>query len=525
MTDPVNIEAPGAALSRLEAAFRNLSGFGLITPNGVDDTAQIQAAADKGARVYLGPGTFLTTATINVTPFAQFVGMGRGLTIWNHSVSTPAIQVTSTVEVQSGFVVSDLTLNAMRGICLNTSETDGVILGASIARVTICGTTTTTNSSDPLWSTTNLLDASGTAAPSATTITASMPVTFADVESRHGYGISMTKVFDSVIDNVTVRNSGVAWVTKSCDINEWRNGRMHEVAWFHYDERGATFGSQNRLSSVDLLHNRRAGGIVHNCVKFPRVRDCYYECYVDSALWIWQKTVEGGLIIDNRVDDTWYGTSRVTPLMVLDSPRWYNKIERNDWQHFTAAAWTQPIVRVIGAPSADGNHPEVLASTNNSIWWPKVRGDALPGIRVAAINPQRCAVGNFIYNPGSVSFTLDGTEYAMTTTASGIFPEAYVQLPTISTSSAKIRVRAKSVAANEPGAGQIRLTIELMSQNLALKAALSGSGEIFSGFSSSAYTTVEIPITLDQALLSPTDFIRVTWVGNAANVVSIEATT
>jgi hypothetical protein len=495
-----------------------------LSPSGGDDTAAIQAAVDAGQRVHLGPGIFLTSGSgISADVNTQIVGNGRSDTTIRHAGDQPAIRLSSDIEVQSGFLVHDLTIEAQRGILINSNgldeANDGVILGVSLQRLFIRGTATTTGATDPLWSTTNLLDGAGAATPSASTTTASQSVTYADIESRHGYAISMTKVFDSTILDVSVRNSGIAWITHSCDINRWIGGRMHECGWFHYDRRSGTFGSQNTLLHVDLLHNRRAGGITHDGVKFPRVTNCYYECYVDSALWIWQRDVEGSLVADNRVDDTYYQTSRITPLMLISSPEWYNKIERNHWNQFSTS-WVQPVIRVIGIATVDGNHAEVLASTNNSLWWPKIAGDDLPGVRSLPIDPRRFAVGNTVFPPGPVQFTLDGSEYAMSTTAVA-YPTAYMQVPSVSRGTIYLRARAK-VAASAVNADRVVLTIELLSHTLVQKQALWAAGQQFPGFSKTGYTTVEIPLTIPAGLARPTDWIRVTWPGSAALIVFFE---
>jgi hypothetical protein len=519
----IDIDEPGEHAAMLRHA---LIGATLIQPSGGDDTSALQAAINSGHRIILDGGVFNTSGDgLTAKVGTQIVGAGRGATTIHHSGLKPFIRLSANEEVQSGFLLSDLTLTAHRGILINSNgldeANDGVILGVSLQRLFIVGSVIDTRGDDPLWDTTDLLDASGTRTASVTTTAADMPSTFRDIEARHGYAISMTKVFDSTILDVSVRNAGIGWITCSCDINRWIGGRIHECAWFHYDRRGSTFGSQNTLQHVDLLHNRRAGGIAHDGVKFPRVLNCYYECYSDSALWIWQHNVEASIIADNRVDDTWYKTSRITPLMLISSPKWYNKIERNHWQHFTPTSWTQPIIRVYGMASVDGNHPEVLACTDNSVWWPKLRGDDLPGVRSMPLHPHRFAIGNVLYNPGSVRFTLDGAEYSMSTTGRGVFPGAYVQVPSILNPRLFLRVRAK-VTPPAPNANRVAMTIELLSHNLVSKQHLSRVGQLFDGFNLSTYTTVEIPLALTEGLARPTDWIRVTWIGSHARFVAVE---
>lgn len=87
---------------------RSLIGATILTPNGIDDTAQITAALAAVGRVNLGPGVFITT-TLTVGANKSLVGAGVGLTTIRLKDGSNA-NLLSLMDA-SGTLITDLTLD------------------------------------------------------------------------------------------------------------------------------------------------------------------------------------------------------------------------------------------------------------------------------------------------------------------------------------------------------------------------------------------------------------------------------
>jgi hypothetical protein len=330
--------------------------------------------------------------------------------------------------------------------------------------------------------------------------------------------VSLSQAFDWQIENCQWYGCGVGVAFIGSDINLVINCRMQVMGWFAYDLRISSFGSQNKFEHCDLLYNYRACGFALNGIKYFKLKDCYYENYNLSACLIYAYDTEGIEVTGNRIDDTTNGvTGPYPPLIIFDSPIWYNKVQNNWWQEFNTS-WPTTVTRIIGTPSADGYHPESVVYTDNSTWFPVLTADlgtALPGVRVSPLDPTRWDVTNSWRPIPGAPFVLQNGEYAAYTTGA-TYLTPVVKLPSNARSTVYMRVRSQLVSGTS-------LSYSVRHYNAGGTVVESPIvGGTLTGLSSSAYTDSSITVTLGVPARAG-DYLDFEWLGNAAYVSQLEA--
>ena len=380
------------------------------TSTAAEQTTILQAMLNASKNIDLCENTYTPNAQLTATVDHQIRGRGFNKTFINPTHTNPAIYIpTPASDLKVSLLLDQFTITAKNGIKIGgdrtSHSTDFAIIGGYI-NVCVVGTYGA-GSGDAAYDSDEVRDTGNTLVSSNTGTSLSTRKTYDDI-SAYGVGLQLCKCIDTVIDFPQFYGNGVSVSLIGCDLIKWRGGRSHEVGTFLYSERVGTWGSQLKIYGTDLLHNRRAGGIILNGTKFDRVEDTYYECYSTSALVVFSEGTEGFVYQeDNRVDDPYYtgggGTStQTTPLMVFADPRWSNLIRGVMFQKFSSFSVAIPSVRVLGNfSSIDSNHPEAVAIVPLIGYAP---------VRFKAQNPG-CRFGELIrniYTPTNIPLAIGG---------------------------------------------------------------------------------------------------------------------
>lgn len=501
-------------------------------PTGVADSfTAFQSAGSASKKIGLPTGTYKLTAQVTTwTIQHQVLGEGFNRSFLNATHTNAAIYLAPPVsDTQASLFFDQFSITAKYGIQVGGTRashpTDGAIIGGFI-RIRCVGTYSS-GSGDAAYDTDKVRDASNSLVSSASgTLAAGAALnTYNDVSS-YGVGVLLVKCIDTVVQDPQFYGNGISLALLGCDLIKWRGGRSHEVGLFVYSERIGTWGSQLTMKDVDLLHNHRAGGILLNNTKFDKTTNCYYECYSNSALLINAEQTEGALWDDNRIDDPYYtgggGTaSGTTPLVLLVTPRWNNKLRATRFQKFSSFSTGAPGVRVTGSmTNIDTNHPEAMAIE-------PMHGYVPIRYMKTAITPFGCRYGTIIrnrYTPYNVPerivgdigplAVLDGTQY--------VFYNA-----SASTYSVRIPITAMRTAYNlwimaKPLSGtQIHFTVQHYRYDDSVPGTAPVNNVFIGGFNSGYYSAVSQSFGL---ISNPQegDYLVVSWSTTEARVAGIE---
>lgn len=496
--------------------------FGAVGDGVADDYPALQAALTASLCVDLGDGVFKTSAALTATVHHQITGRGFSRTQINPTHSGFVLEIAAPVsDTRASLLLDQFTINGKNGVSVGGTRVshavDGAIIGGKI-NVCVIGTYSA-GSGDAAYDTDKVRDTGNALVSSNTGTALSARKTFDDIEA-YGVGIRLSKCMDTVLEYPQFYGCGVSVALIGSDLIKWRGGRSHEVGLFFYSERIGAWGSQAELRGVDLLHNRRAGGILLNSTKFDRVDDCYYECYSDSALMVFAESTEGVIIDDNRIDDPYYtgggGTaSGTTPVMLFNIPFYNNKVRSTRFQKFSDFSVPVPSVRIAGSLSAiDSNHTEAVAIEPASGYVPIRYKEVLFGMRYGDLDPSILTPNNVaVPFAGGVSplAVLDGAQYVFFN-ASSLFPTARFDIDPVKTGYT-LRANAKVVSGTT-----LYLSITHNGYDGTTLETLFAS--TIGGFATAAYSTQ----TQSLALTVPPaqgDYLLVTWQSNSAYVTGL----
>lgn len=488
----------------------------------LDLYAPIQAAFNASTRIRFPQGTAVDmkigtqlTATID----HQIKGGGFATTRLSPSFSDFAINIPGpTTDRKVSLDVSGIHINGKYGLKVGGTKashpTDFAAIGG---RISISTLGTYGASVDPTsYNTDKVRDASNALVSGASGSNLSILNTATELIS-FGVGVQLCKCIDTLIDEPQFYGNGISVVLYGCDIVKWNGGRSHETGWHHYEERIGTWGSQTKITNVDTLHNRRAGGMGFNNTKFPRIYDGYFECYSDSAIEFWAYSTEGLLFRQNRLDDFWYTTSsRTSPFGIIQDPLWNNRITNNQYQKF-GFAYGVPPIRCIGFAQQDSNHPDLFVLENNGPYFPLF--DVIyPGYRYREINSATFSASNVVDLVGgnfAPLTVLTGNTYAVFN-GSAIFPSVKVVFPDAVLISRTLTIRAKTVSGTT-----INFSIEHRRASGAfVSTVLSGN---INGFNTATFTSVSTVLGLAQDPM-PNDYFLVTWQANLCYLAAMTTT-
>jgi hypothetical protein len=495
-------------------------GGGYNISSAYDDTTAIQDCVATGLPILLGAKTYYTSGSGiagSVVPMTKIIGSGQQNTTIMHAGTNPFISYFTTIEMWGVEILRGLTLNAKFGVNVNGSIAQhgsvNAIKGGAIRDVVFYGAY---SNADPYYGTIDIVNAASAYESCLTSTTISPSLTYDDVSS-YGIAISLSQAFDWQIENCQFDWCGVGISFIGSDINHVINCRMHNMGWFAYDLRIASFGSQNKFDHCDLLYNYRAMGFCLNATNYFMMRDCYYENYNNSACLVYAAYTEGLSMTGNRIDDTTYGvTAPYPPLLIFDYPSHYNKVQFNLWQEF--GSWVQTVIRVTNSGiTADGYHAESLVVTDNSTWFPIVTTDTgtpYPGVRTSPLDPTRWDVTNTWRPIPAAPYVLQGAEYAIFASGGGTMAIP-VKLPSTTRPTVYMHVRLETASGTT-------LTYSIRHYNSAgTVVETPASGASLTGLSASAYTSKSITVTLGVAP-QPGDYLDFEWTGNLAYVSQVE---
>ena len=500
----------------------SVKDFGAVGDGTADDTAAIQAALNASYVVYIPAGTYKITNKLYATTNHHIFGDGFGVSVLNSTYtgdSTISVPAPAT-DVYAALRFENFTLNAKYGIHVGgdatSHATDGAIIGPYF-NVQVVGTYGS-GSGDPNYNTANVINGAGTAVSSISSTAMGALQTWYNLY-QYGTGIFLSKCIDTTIQAPQFYGNGVAVALIGCDLTRWEGGRAHEVGIFMYDQRVGTWGSQNVMTDVDMLQNRRAGALLLNNTKFSGASSGYYECYHDSALFMYAEGTEGVNWFNTRVDDTYLGTTQTTPLGLFVNAYWNNKIADLRYQKFTASSVPIPSIRVVtSAPTtaADTNHPELIALIPRSGYFP-IRFTSMEiGCRYGDLNPM-------LYTPNNVPNIMGGNSTPLASDISGT--NAFYW----SGSSANINVRFNiqqvrsaytlNVRGRVLSGTTIYFTIAHKAFDGTTKSTLL-SGTI-GGFNTTTFSTQTQALTLTANVVGG-DYILVEWTAGSAYIAGLE---
>jgi fluoride ion exporter CrcB/FEX len=502
----------------------SVKDFGAVGDGVVDDTASIQAALNASSVVYIPEGIYKVTDKLNATTDHQISGDGFGVTVINSTYTDDStISVPAPVtDVYAALRFENFTINAKYGIHVggdeNSHATDGAIIGPYF-NVQVVGTYGS-GSGDANFSTANVMNGSGVAVSSISSTAMNALYTWYNLYT-FGTGIFLSKCIDTTIEAPQFYGNGVSLALIGCDLTRWNGGRAHEVGIFMYDQRVGTWGSQNVMSDVDMLQNRRAGGLLLNNTKFSGAVSGYYECYHNSALFMYAESTEGVNWFDTRIDDTYFGTSQTTPLGLFVNAYWSNKISDLRYQKFTLFTVPIPSIRVVtsaASTAADTNHPELIALVPRSGYVPIRYTSMEIGCRYGDLNPT-------LYTPNNVPDVMGGNSNPLAGDVSGT--DAFYWASSSATITARFNIQqiltgyTFNVRGRVLSGTTIFFTIEHKSFDGTTKSTLF-SGTV-GGFNTSTFSTQTQALALTANVVDG-DYILVSWTAGSAYIAGLQLT-
>ncbi len=479
------------------------------------DTLAIQYAVSNSHVVRLSTKTYYTDETINGTVKTRIIGAGLASSRIEHSGNKFFLKISNAGAAAFGsYFLEDLSLVAKFALDVNGPESSHAladpIIHGGVRRVYFEGTYV--NTVDPRWGTDLIKNSADVYESCVTAVDPSPANTYADV-SKYGISIRLTKCFDMVVDDCQFRLTAVPVAFIGSDLNKIKGGRMHETGIFVYDKRVGTYGSQNYIDGVDLLHNRRAGGILVDQAFWGRTQNCYYECYANSSLFVYTKLSYGYYLTDNRVDDPYNSDSvtKTTPLIIFQNPIWQNQVQRNRYSPFNNV-WARPTFRVI-EPISDGFHCESIVFVDNDQWFPRPYSGGL-GVRTSDIDPTKWNVKNTIEAVPFAPYELVKGEYAAHSWVFLTIP-IKLALPSITSRDFVISARVLLKSAQDSSIAIVSNHLSA-ANNVRQKQSLAAQG-----LSSSEFRTVNIPISLANHPLAG-DMLTFEWNGAEAYLSAVE---
>lgn len=511
--------------SMIKNAPANVRDLGAVGDGVADDTVAFQTALNNSTVVYIPAGTYKITDKLNATVDHHIFGDGFGVSVINSTytgestISVPA----PLTDKYAGLRFENFTLNAKYGIHVGGDQTshptDGAIIGPYF-NVQVVGTYSA-GSGDPLYNTANVINGAGIPVSVVSSTAMGALQTWYNLY-QYGTGIFLSKCIDTTIEAPQFYGNGVALALIGCDLTRWVGGRAHEVGIFMYDQRVGTWGSQNIMFDVDMLQNRRAGGLLLNNTKFSGANSGYYECYSDAAVFMYAEGTEGVNWFDTRVDDPYFGApTQTTPLGLFVNASWNNKIAGLRFQKFTAFGVPVPGIRVVTsapATAADTNHPELIALEPRNGYVPVKFTSMEIGCRYGDLDP-------FLYTPNNVPDVMGGNSTPLAGDVSGT--DAFYWAGSSATISAKFNIQqvlaayTLSVRARVLSGSTIFFTATHNAFDGTTKSTLL-SGTI-GGFNTTTFSTQTQALSLTADVVDG-DYILVQWTGGSGYIAGLQIT-
>jgi len=516
------IQATGVVTGRWNRLFNgemNARWFGCKADNATDDFTAAQAAINAAVGVvYFPDGTYNLSATLVVPLNLRVNGNGSLKTVFAPSHAGfcfTAINGSAVVEVYSSLAFSRFAINGKNGIILNQNEvnfaSNAPIIKAVFTDLYLLGTYSAANG-DAAFETSNLRNNANALDSSLTSTTPSAANTYTDV-SAYGIGLSLTKVFDSKIENCSIRSFGVGVAFIGSDINTVDTVRFDINGISVYDRRVGTYGSQNLLNHCDILQNKRVPCILCHGTKFTTLQNNYVETSKASGCYLWIDDTEGFQARGNRFDDCFFYFTTM-PFAIVNAPKWNNKLSQNRYQRY---ATTSPIIRNLGFTNLDSNHTQLAAIEDNGIYFPKWQ-NFLPGYALGAVAQYSLSPCN-ILGPDTLGGNIatpvvaDGALYVFYDAGGGVLSWS-PRLRSMAKRVLSLLINAKATAGvtifftitHNAADGTIRST--------PVSAAIGG-------FNTVTYATVTQAVTLTLDPLEG-DYLGITWATSSARIAGLE---
>lgn len=336
-----------------------------------DLTEFIQKALDSENTIFVPRGTYNVTQ-LSISPNQGFMGDSRSECILAGTDPTKFVIVcqppilSAGYDIDSSLRLSGFSVRSKNGILIgwpDATGTDwahqGVVKGAIIENVCLLGTYGSGVDSHY---------------ESATAVSPG------ELEAL-GIGVYLGKAYNWHIRNFDIRSFGIGIKSKGAAVSNVSNGRIWEsgrwAAVEHVSNAGE-WGDDNTFGpALDLLDNKRVGGILLDGVWRTKILGNFFETYTPAATYLKCVNDIGTQVSLNNITNTQQGT---TPIFDLDS-RYSCRMENNS---FGTSAPIPPVV--IGHSYWTYQQPTLWTFVNNSPEFDQVVPD-YPQVEIAEYNP------------------------------------------------------------------------------------------------------------------------------------------
>lgn len=304
--------------------------------------AAIQSALNTGLTIEIPDGHYMLSTGLVMDATQAIAGKSRANCILEFSGTTTAISIVPELgsfayDIDSSLRIADLTIIARNGILIGRPDaigaewqTQGVVKGAILEHLCLIGKYGPVSSLPDTGALPDSNDAGSVVVAADPLYETAVAVSDGELEPL-GVGISLGKAYNWHIRNCDIRAFGIG--VKSSGSAEgnlsvsriWQCGRW--VSGIHISNDGE-WGDDNTLGpSLDLLDNKRVGGIYLNGTWRWRILSNFFETYTAAATYFKCVNDIGTQVSHNDITNTQQST---TPIFDLDS-RYSCRMENNSF--------------------------------------------------------------------------------------------------------------------------------------------------------------------------------------------------